>query len=52
MCRWRMMEKNTWTDREIKKYYMEPIRRKISYKQLKKEGRLTGLVTSWVGTAF
>jgi hypothetical protein len=35
----------------MKKYYIESRRRGISYIQLK-EGRLTGLVTSCVGTAF
>jgi hypothetical protein len=35
----------------LKRYYIEPRRRGISCIQLK-EGRLTGLVTYWVGTAF
>jgi len=37
--------------REIKKYDKESVRRGISYTQ-QKEGRLSGLVTSCVGSAF
>jgi hypothetical protein len=36
---------------EVEKYYIQSRRRGISYVQYK-EGRLTGLVTSCVGTAF
>jgi hypothetical protein len=46
------LEKISWTIVwEMKKYYIESGRRGISYIQ-KKEGRLTGLLTSYVGTAF
>jgi hypothetical protein len=45
------MEEVTCTDRvRNEKFYKESRRRGISY--LQKKGRLTGLVTSFVGTAF
>ena len=45
----RMME-ISWTHRVRMKYYVESRTIRISY--IKKNGRLTGLVTSGVGTAY
>jgi hypothetical protein len=47
----RRMEKTSWTDHVKLKYYIEPMRRGISYVQ-KKGGCLAGLVTFGMGTAF
>ena len=50
---WRRMEKISWIDhvRKMKKCYLESMSRGISYVKYE-NGRLTGLVTSYVETAF
>ena len=50
MCCWRRTAKISWTDR-VRNVLQGVMGRGTSYVQ-KKEGRLTGLVTSCVGTAF
>jgi hypothetical protein len=45
------MEKSTWTDRVINEVLSNGKVERIPYEHYK-EGRLTGLVTSYAGTAF
>ena len=49
---WRRMEKISWTDHvRMKKCYLESMSKGISYRK-QENGRLTGLDTSYVETAF
>jgi len=51
MCCWRRMEISWTCHVKNEVYYMESRRKGISHMQYK-EGRLTGLVTSCIETAF
>jgi hypothetical protein len=52
MWRWRRMEKISWTDLVTNEEVLHRVKEERNIVHTIKEERLTGLVTSCVGTAF